>query len=276
MAGPACPRAPAARTRSPSRRAAAARSARCPPWPCAGRSPRRRARGPCGTARGRPATTPTRPVTDCVRRIRPMIAATSSTCMARSSRPRLVTCGEPATAATMGERAMRAAASRSASGCRWVSASMTATSGCRACAKAGVELLRLAAVDRVAQHAAAPITGGGRARRRLGAVGGTVIEHEHLEHGVVRGERCRDAQVDHALLVVRRDQHGDPRPASLRLLGFVPLLEHPEHEAARHPQRRGAHRVQRDEDQQRVSDRAQTASPVDVARRTPTRARAPR
>jgi hypothetical protein len=109
--------------------------------------------------------------------------------------------------------------------------------------EAGVELLRLAAVDRVAQHATAPITGGGRERRRLRPVARPVVEHEHLKHGIVGSERRRDAQGDHALLVVRRDQHRDPLPACCRLLDVVPLLEHSEHEAARHPQRSRADRV---------------------------------
>ena len=77
---------------------------------------------------------------------------------------------------------MRATSSLIASGCTWVSASMTATSSCRASREAGVELLGLAAVDRVAEHAAALV-----ARRPPRAppprcVGRAVVEDEHLEH----------------------------------------------------------------------------------------------
>ena len=61
-----------------------------------------------------------------------MIDAASSICIASSMRPRLVTWGAPATAATIGERYMRATSSLIASGCTWVSASTMATSSCRA------------------------------------------------------------------------------------------------------------------------------------------------
>ena len=48
-----------------------------------------------------------------------------------------------------------------------------------------VELLGLAAVDGVAQHAEASVAGRRLDRRRLGVVGGAVIEDQHLELRVV-------------------------------------------------------------------------------------------
>ena len=176
-----------------------------------------------------------------------MIAAASSTCIARRTRPRLVTCGAPATAARRGDRDMRATSSLSAWGWMCVSASVTATSSWRACMK-----------PTFSRSALPRLTGSRSTRQRgsparclerggLGGVGRAVVEHEHLELRVVDRERGRDAGRDHRLLVVGGDQHGNAGPASLRLLGGIPLLQQPEQEASCDPQRRGAHRVERDE-----------------------------
>ena len=146
-----------------------------------------------------------------------MIAAASSTCMARSNRPRLVTCGAPATAATMGERPMRAAASRSARGCTWVSASTTATSGCRASRKPALS------------RSALPRFTGSRTTRQRGspaAAASAAASVPSTEPSsststsstrVVGGERRRDASGDHVLLVVGGDQQRDARPAACGL-----------------------------------------------------------
>ena len=144
---------------SPSRRAAASTSARCPRWPSVGRSRRRRARGRGGTGRGRRRPSPTRPVSDWVRRIRPMTEAASSICMASRSRPRLVTCGAPATAAISGDGTggRRAA---SALGMQVRVGIDHADELVPGLAKAGVEPVGLAAVDRVADRPAARIAPG--------------------------------------------------------------------------------------------------------------------
>jgi uncharacterized membrane protein HdeD (DUF308 family) len=110
------------------------------------------------------------------------------TCMASRSRPRLVTCGAPAMAATIGEREMRLTSSLSAWVCRCASASITATSSWRL-SEPEVEPVGLAAVDWIADHAAAPISAGRLLCCRLGAVGRAVIENQHLEIRVVGGQR---------------------------------------------------------------------------------------
>ena len=124
----------------------------------------------------------------------------------------------------------------------WVSASMTTTSSCRARAKPSLScsaLPRLTGSRTTRQRGSPPRR---PARRRLGAVGGAVVEHQHLELGVVGGERgARRCVAITALLVVRRDQHGHARPAAVRLhRPRRPLVEHPEQHAARDPQRGGA------------------------------------
>ena len=84
--------------------------------------------------------------------------------------------------------------------------------------EAGVEPVGLAAVDRVADHAAALVRAGRLERRRFGAIGRAVVEDEHLEHRVVGGERRPDAGRDDRLLVVGGDEHGHARPTALGLL----------------------------------------------------------
>src|SRR3954451_592290 len=147
----------------------------------------------------------------------PMIAAASSTCIADISTSRLVTCGAPATAASTGADSIRATRYRIARGCMCVSASVTITSPCRARANPTVELLGFAAVDGVAQHVEASVAARRLDRRRLGVVGGAVVEDQHLELRVVGAKRRPHAGGDHRLLVVGRDQDAHPGPAAFRL-----------------------------------------------------------
>ena len=220
-----------------SRGAAASSSGRCPRSPSVGRS-RPTARTRSRRKRPRtPATTPTRPATDWVRRIRPMIDAASSTCIAGSRRPRLVTCGAPATAARSGDRHMRATSSLSACG-------MHVSVGIGDCdelvarlAEAGVQPVGLAAVDRVADHPAAQVTCACLERCGLGGVGRAVVEDDHLELWIVDGDCGRDAGRDHGLLVVGGDQHRDSGPASGGCFDSMSLVEDAEDESSGDPGR---------------------------------------
>ena len=102
-------------------------------------------------------------------------------------------------------------------------------------------------------------------RRRLGAVGGAVIEDQDLQLRVVGGERRRDAGRDDVFFVVGGDEHGHPRPAVLGLLDAGRLFQPAEQQPSRHPQRRGPHRVQGDERQQHLTGGPHTASPAVAA-----------
>ena len=117
-------------------------------------------------------------------------------------------------------------------------------------AEAGVQLLGLAAIDRVADHPAARVACACLERCGFGGVGGAVVEDDHLELRIVGGDCGRDAGRDHGFLVVGRDQHRHSRPASGGLLGSMPLLEHAEEESSGDPDRSGAQRIERDERQQ--------------------------
>ena len=110
--------------------------------------------------------------------------------------------------------------------------------------ESNVELLGLAAVDGVAQHAEASVAGRRLDRRRLGVVGGAVIEDQHLELRVVGVQRRPYAGGDHRLLVVGGNQDAHPGPAALGLQHRIAgaLLPQPEHEAAGDPERRGGRR----------------------------------
>ena len=132
----------------------------------------------------------------------------------------------------------------------------------------GVELLGLATVDGVTQHAQASIAARRLDRRRLGVVGGAVIEDEHLELRVVGPQRRPHAGRDHGFLVVRGNQDAHTGPAALRLQERIAraFLPQPEHEAAGDPQRRGGHGVQRDDCQQHVKRGLHTGAPRGVAR----------
>ncbi len=88
-----------------------------------------------------------------------------------------------------------------------------------------VQLLGLAAVDRVSDHPAAPVAGSCLERCGLCGVGRAVVEDEHLEHRVVRAHRRGHAGRDHRLLVVGGDQHGHAGPPTFGLLGGFRLIE---------------------------------------------------
>ena len=102
-------------------------------------------------------------------------------------------------------------------------------------AEADVQPVGLAAIDRVADHPAARVACACLERGGLGGVGRAVVEDEHLELRVVDGERGRDAGRDHRLLVVGGDQHGHAGPASVGLLGGIPLVQQAEERVLRRP-----------------------------------------
>ncbi len=126
--------------------------------------------------------------------------------------------------------------------------------------EAGVQLLGLAAVDGVADHAAAGVARGCLQRGGLGRVGRAVVENEHLELRVVGTDRRRDTGRDHRLLVVGGDQHGHTRPPTFGFLGRFRLVEHSEQDCSRDPHRCGAHRIEHDERHQQPKDCPHTAS----------------
>ena len=119
--------------------------------------------------------------------------------------------------------------------------------------EAGVQLLSLAAVDGVSDHAAARVARGCLQRGGLGRVGRAVVENEHLELRVVGIDRRRDTGRDHGLLVVGGDQHGHARPPTFGFLGRFRLVEHSEQDCSRDPHRCGAHRIEHDERQQQLN-----------------------
>ena len=125
----------------------------------------------------------------------------------------------------------------------------------------GVELLGLAAVDGIAQDLAARVPAGCGSRRRRRAIGRAIVEHEHLELGVVGVERRPDAHGDHLLLVVGGDQHGHARPAAVRDMRLAALVEQPEQHAAGDPHRRRDNRVERDEGEKQLSRELHTGAP---------------
>ena len=72
-----------------------------------------------------------------------------------------------------------------------------------------IQRTRLAAI---AQRHQPNIAAGERLRDDVaGAVGRSVVDHDHLERIVLRGQNAADRRRDDLRLVVRRDQHGDQR-----------------------------------------------------------------
>jgi hypothetical protein len=129
-------------------------------------------------------------------------------------------------------------------------------------AQAGVEPVGLAAIDRVADHPAARVACARLERYGLGGVGGALVEDEDLELRIVDRDRGRDAGCDHSLLVVGGDQHRHPWPASGGFFHRTLLIEQAEGESSGDPGGSGAHRPERDECQQQVSECRDTASPA--------------
>ena len=171
-----------------------------------------------------------------------MIAAASSTCIAQSSRPRLVTCGAPATAASSGEdsirRHERPERVRVHVGVG-VGDHDQLVPGAR---EAGVELLGLAAVDRVAQHAdsagrrpppRAPPPRCRRWSRHRGPAPRTAGSRRPAPRA-----RWWRSPPPRCTRESGRVTPGQPPSGSSGVAGA--LLQQPEHEAAGDPQRRGA------------------------------------
>jgi hypothetical protein len=121
-------------------------------------------------------------------------------------------------------------------------------------AEAEIQPFGLAAVDRVVHHLQAWVAGTGRSGNGCRSVARAVVEHEDLELGVVKGQRCTHARTDHFLLVEGRNEHGHARPASRRRRGIVGLVEKPEQQSARNPYSRRHNREQRDVREQDLSD----------------------
>ena len=145
---------------------------------------------------------------------------------------------------------------------------MTATRACRATRKPALScsaLPRLTGSRSTRQRA---ITGGGRERRRLGAVAGAVVEHEHLEHGIVGGERRRDAQ---ARSRSPRCTPGSARRSPASLLPAPRPRPAPRARRNSRPPAIHSAAVQTGYSATNASSASatvrQTASPVDVARR---------
>ena len=139
---------------------------------------------------------------------------------------------------------------------------MTATSSWRAWLKPKLSRSALPRLtgSRITRQRGSPAAAS--QRRRLGGVGRAVVEDEHLELRVVDGQRRRDADRDHGLLVVGGDQHGTPgQPPS----GASAACRSSRRRKSRPPaihSRSAAHRLQRDERQQQLSQRAHTAAPA--------------
>ena len=176
-------------------------------------------------------------------------------------RPRFVTCGAPATAARMRGRGQPCDQLLQGLG---VDVRVGVGDGDELVARlpeAHVEAVCLAAVHGVADDAATLVAGCRRERGRLGAVGRAVVEDEHLEHRVIDRECGVHAGSDDVLLVEGGNQQGHARPAALGLDRVAFLVQEAEKHAARHPDRRGAHRVERDEREQDLSRGPHSASP---------------